>query len=167
MIKDLGSFTGIRISIATIKAFADSLNIPTVGITSLESLAYNISEDGLICSLVDAKNSNAYYSLFRYENSKYTIIKEPQASTISDILLDLSKLSEIITFVGDGVLAYRDEIKEKISNLNMSNSELNAYSLGKAGYTKFLLTSTSENILPEYLKRPQAEIQLEEKTKCK
>ena len=50
-----GSFTGIRIGIATIKAFADAKNIPVVGVTSLESLAYNITESGLIVSLIDAK----------------------------------------------------------------------------------------------------------------
>ena len=38
-----GSFTGVRIGIATIKAFADVKNIPVVGISSLESLAYNVS----------------------------------------------------------------------------------------------------------------------------
>ena len=56
-----GSFTGIRIGIATIKAFADAKNIPVVGVTSLESLAYNITESGLIVSLIDAKNENVYF----------------------------------------------------------------------------------------------------------
>ena len=37
-----GSFTGVRIGIATIKAFADVKKIPTIGVTSLESLAYNV-----------------------------------------------------------------------------------------------------------------------------
>lgn len=167
MIKVLGSFTGIRISIATIKAFADSLNIPTVGVTSLESLAYNLDEEGLICSLIDAKHSNVYYSLFKLENYNYAEIEEATSSTVSDVLSSLSKYNEKITFVGDGSKVYEDEIKENIVNCEISKTELNAYSLGKAGYVKFLKTSSSEEILPAYLKRPQAEIQLEEKEKCK
>ena len=53
--KGPGSFTGIRIGIGTALAFQDSLDIPCVGISSLESLAYNINREGIICSLIDAK----------------------------------------------------------------------------------------------------------------
>ena len=53
-----GSFTGVRIGIATAKAFADSKNIPTVGVSSLEALAHNLNQDGLICSLINANNGN-------------------------------------------------------------------------------------------------------------
>ena len=45
-----GSFTGIRIGVSTCKAFSDSLNIPCVGVSSLEVLAYNIKDDGIIMS---------------------------------------------------------------------------------------------------------------------
>ena len=65
-----GSFTGIRIGLATIKAFADAKNIPVTGVTSLESLAYNVEQTGLIVSLIDAKNDNVYYSLY----SPYTYL---------------------------------------------------------------------------------------------
>ena len=40
-----GSFTGIRIGVATVKAFADSLNIPCSGISSLKALAYNLIDE--------------------------------------------------------------------------------------------------------------------------
>ena len=43
-----GSFTGIRIGISTVKAFSDAKNIPVTGVTSLESLAYNIQSTCLI-----------------------------------------------------------------------------------------------------------------------
>ena len=57
-----GSFTGLRIGIATVKAFSDSLNIPCVGITSLEAYAHSVKQDGLICSTIDCKNNNCYFS---------------------------------------------------------------------------------------------------------
>ena len=56
-----GSFTGIRIGVATCKAFSDSLNIPCIGISSLEVLAYNAKNDGIICSTIDCKNDNCYF----------------------------------------------------------------------------------------------------------
>ena len=60
-----GSFTGIRIGIATVKAFNDSLNIPCIGISSLEALAYNINNNSsLVCSILDSKNDNCYFALY-------------------------------------------------------------------------------------------------------
>ena len=62
--KGPGSFTGIRIGVGTVLAFRDSLNIKCLGISSLEALAYNVNTNGLVCSLIDAKNNNIYFGLF-------------------------------------------------------------------------------------------------------
>ena len=60
-----GSFTGIRIGVSTAKALAVVNNIPVVGVTSLEGLAYNIKKDtGIICSLIDANNHQVYCGIF-------------------------------------------------------------------------------------------------------
>lgn len=70
-----GSFTGVRIGIASIKAIAKVTNKKIFGATSLELLAI----DGIkkcsftpkyILSLMDARNQRAYYNLYKYENSK-------------------------------------------------------------------------------------------------
>ena len=72
-----GSFTGIRIGVATAKAFSDSLNIQAIGISSLEALAYNVKENGVICSLIDAKNDNVYVSVFENINGNYILKISP------------------------------------------------------------------------------------------
>ena len=60
-----GSFTGLRIGIATAKAFSDSKHIKLTAVNSLEGLAYNINTNSnIICSLIDAKNDNVYYGIF-------------------------------------------------------------------------------------------------------
>ena len=149
-----GSFTGIRIGVATVKAFSDSLNIPCIGISSLEVLAYNIKDDGIICSTIDCKNDNCYFALFELVNNNYTLLEEPCAKSVIEVLdLLASKYSnKKINFIGDGISS-----KSTDFNLDVEN-------LGIAGYNKFKNNNfIGEDILPLYLKKPQAQKQLEEK----
>ena len=76
-----GSFTGVRIGVATIKAFSDITGKPIVPVSSLESLAYN-AEQPLVCSLIDAKNDNVYFGLF--EN--YESVVPFECKNINEIL---------------------------------------------------------------------------------
>ena len=59
-----GSFTGIRIGLATVKAFCDVYDKPCVPVSSLEALAFSCSDDGVVCSLIDAKHENVYVGIF-------------------------------------------------------------------------------------------------------
>ena len=100
--KGPGSFTGIRIGIATIKAFHDSLSIPCVGVNSLETLAHSIQEDGFIVSLLDCKNDNCYFTLYELKDGKYIEVIAPTAESIENTLnLCQQKIesNQTITFV--------------------------------------------------------------------
>ena len=112
--KGPGSFTGIRIGVGTVLAFKDSLNIPCVGISSLESLAYNIDSDGIICSLIDAKNNNVYFGVFEKKNNIVTQLEELSFKTIKEIIPILKKYDKI-NFVGDGSIIHKEYL---LSNLN-------------------------------------------------
>ncbi|MGN1297038.1 MAG: tRNA (adenosine(37)-N6)-threonylcarbamoyltransferase complex dimerization subunit type 1 TsaB [Clostridia bacterium] len=173
-----GSFTGIRIGIATVKAFKDSLDIPCIGISSLESLAYNIKdnikENELICSLIDCKNDNCYFALYEKKNTLLENLIEPQAESIESCLSILKSYCEdtltnsSLTFIGDGSTVFQNKIKEVFLHANFANSSLNilsSYSLGLAGLDKYQCNADIQEILPLYLKKPQAQRQLEEKEK--
>lgn len=151
-----GSFTGIRIGVSTVKAFSDSLNIPCVGISSLEVLAYNAKNDGLICSTIDCKNDNCYFALYELIDGIYTVLEVPCAKTVSEVLdlLNTKYADKSIEFVGDGIPS------------KSTNCYLNVENLGIAGHKKFIAyNNIGENVLPLYLKKPQAQRQLEEKLK--
>lgn len=161
--KGPGSFTGIRIGVATTKAFSDSLNIKAIGISSLEALAYNVKDDGVICSLIDAKNENAYIGVFEKISDNYIIRRNFSAESISDILNEFKDAQYSITFVGDGAIAYKEQILKVLPNsLFVENNELSAYNLGLAGLKHFQ-NERFDDVLPLYLRKPQAERMLENK----
>ena len=162
-----GSFTGIRIGVATVKAFSDSLGIPSVGISSLECLAYAVKKDGLICSMIDCKNNNCYYALYELKNNSYTLLEIPKADSVENCLkfLNYKYSNSIITFVGDSVL-YKDIIEKMSKNFVLHNNTtdmIDVYHLGIAGIIKYNSYGKDDNLLPLYLKKPQAQRQLERK----
>ena len=164
-----GSFTGIRIGIATMKAFADVKNIPTVGVTSLESLAYNVDENSTICPIIDCKNNNVYTALFELNDNTYSQIGENIADTIEHALENCEKYAKAqITFIGDGSILHKDLITEKFADKDIKFSDKNmqsSVSLAKCAYDKYLKGQygDSSNISPLYLRKSQAERALIEK----
>ena len=158
MVLVLGSFTGIRIGIATAKAIGYALSIPLVGITSLETLCYSCPVNTLTCSLIDAKNSHVYCGLFN-ENGEQ--ILDFMADDIS-ICLDKLKSYTNICFVGSGSDLHKSLIESNFGTCSfISNVEQSSYSLGKCAYKKIVSKSNcikNENtLLPLYLRKSQAE----------
>ena len=166
--KGPGSFTGIRIGVGTVLAFQDSLNIPCVGINALEALAYNISQGGFICSLIDARNNNVYYGLFKHSANEYSQIGTLEFKTIDDAISTLKSQADLnatIYFVGDGAVTNKTVIEENIPNcIFAEKNDLSSYSLGVAGYNTYI-KNRQTSVMPLYLRKSQAERALEEKQK--
>ncbi len=166
-----GSFTGIRIGVATVKAFSDSRDIPVAGITSLESLSYLVEENGYIFPIIDAKNENVYAAGYKVDNNNHLVKIDGFADSIKNTLDNfLTFLSSeninnsdcSITFVGDGAENYRDIISEKFDQFNIifsKQNEQNAVALAKCAYNKYLNNQigNSDTVFPVYLRKSQAE----------
>ena len=165
--KGPGSFTGIRIGISTIKAFCDVTNKPSIGISSLTSLAYLSNFEGLICSLIDAKNDNVYYGLFEHKNETYTQVGELLADSIYNVTEILKLCNKPVSFVGNGSIIYKDVVESILKENAIIPSDtkycnLNAYHTGLAAYDAFNKNELAL-LSPLYLKKSNAERELEEK----
>ncbi|MBE7030833.1 MAG: tRNA (adenosine(37)-N6)-threonylcarbamoyltransferase complex dimerization subunit type 1 TsaB [Ruminococcaceae bacterium] len=101
-----GSFTGLRIGIATVKTFAQVCNKPVVGVSSLEALVnqLSVSDGTLVCPVIDARRDRIYSALF----DGYNRLQEDRACCIGEVLEELK--GKKVLFVGDGALAHREEI---------------------------------------------------------
>jgi len=159
-----GSFTGLRIGMATAKTFAQALNKPIIGISSLEAVAQNFSfTDDIICPIMDARRNEVYNAL--YKNGRETV--SPRALHIDELLDELR--DENVIFAGDGVLIHRDRI---LKNKNWCIAPEHLI-LPKASSLAFAALKRAQNndyddlynLDPIYLRKCQAEREREEKIK--
>lgn len=151
---DHGSFTGIRIGISTVKAIADSLNIPVIGVSSLEALAYNVQSNNydIICSLIDARNNQVYCAIF---NKNFELLENYLASDINNIIPIINKYKNI-AFVGDGAIAHQELLN--FSNFNYENI-IHSKMISLCAYSKFKKNNilSADTLSPMYLRPSQAE----------
>lgn len=120
-----GSFTGIRIGIATIKSLCYALDKPIVGVSTLEAIAYNLRwTEGLICPILDARRNESYGAIFR-GGDKWQRLSDDSCLPIETFLASVTQsgkehFAEIengrtfslqYTFVGDGLETYADAVQ--------------------------------------------------------
>lgn len=150
----LGSFTGIRIGVSSVKAMAESLHIPVVSVSSLEALAYNVSNINCdtICSLIDARNNQVYCGIFSKE---YNLLENYIADDINYVIKILEKYNNI-TYVGDGAITHKNLLN--IKDFPYENT-IHAENISKCAYNKYKnnILETADKITPLYLRKSQAE----------
>lgn len=120
-----GSFTGIRIGIATIKSLCYALDKPIVGVSTLETIAYNLRwNEGLICPILDARRNEVYGAIFR-GGDEWQRLSDDSCLPIETFLASITESGEAhiteiengralllqCTFVGDGLETYADAVR--------------------------------------------------------
>ena len=164
-----GSFTGLRIGMATAKAMAHVNNIPLIGVNSLEILGANMDLcNRNICSILDAQRNQVYMNKYILKDDKITELEEISIKPIDELLEEISSSNEDWVLVGEAVYKYKEKIEE-ISNITIpspANNITKASTLCFVARDKMLANGqvyNCYNINPMYIRKSQAEEQYEEK----
>lgn len=152
-----GSFTGVRIGIASIKAIAKVTNKKIFGTTSLELLAI----DGIkkctftpkyVLSLMDARNQRAYYNLYKYENSRLESLDFSGNDYAKDIIANVQNmnLEDLLIVIDNNSninlenVAVADLDLKNIFELDMTNELFDYLNLDAMYYRKSEAERTTE-----------------------
>ncbi|MEH7381984.1 tRNA (adenosine(37)-N6)-threonylcarbamoyltransferase complex dimerization subunit type 1 TsaB [Bacillus sp. JJ1533] len=107
-----GSYTGVRIGVTIAKTLAWSLQIPLVGVSSLEVVAANGRYfNGYISPLFDARRGQVYTGLYQYEGETLTCIEEDKIILLSEWLEELKKKETPVLFNGNDVVIHKKQIE--------------------------------------------------------
>ena len=143
-----GSYTGLRIAVATAKTLAHTLNIELIGMSSLLSLVPR-QQEGLLVPLMDARRNNVYAGF--YENAKPVM---PEAHLSFAEVLEKVTDAERVTFVGE-VGPFVEQIQEQLPQASYQETLPNAANLALWAWDK--KADSLHDFVPNYLKRVEAE----------
>lgn len=143
-----GSYTGLRVAVATAKTLAYTLQIDLIGVSSLQSLV-PAGLSGRVVPLIDARRNSVYAGV--YENGRAT--QADQYWVFEELLASLSG-QENLTFVGE-VTNFVEQINQVFPEAAIQTSLPSAYQLAVIGQDLPAVEVTSFE--PAYLKRVEAE----------
>lgn len=159
-----GSFTGVRIGVATVKGLAFNDDIPCYSVSTLEAIAYNfVDKNAVVCAVMDARRMQFYNALFRVQNGKVERLCDDRAISIEDLRNELKQYDKVI-IAGDGAkLCFQNIELENCALADENRIYQNAVGVAKAAQNKNAISPKA--LMPVYLRQSQAERELKLKLK--
>ena len=116
--KGPGSYTGVRIGVTIAKTLAWTLNIPLVGISSLEILASGVSRyfDGYVSPLFDARRGQVYTGLYQNQSNELLAVKEDRLVMLAEWAESLKESGQSILFIGNDLPLHQAAIEAALGS---------------------------------------------------
>lgn len=160
-----GSFTGVRIGVATAKGLAFLHQTPCIPVSTLEAIAYNFAdgEDTVVCAVMDARRMQFYNALFRIESGAVKRLTPDRAIAIEDLRRELEAYDSVV-IAGDGAKLCAAHIGLPQCHLAPEALEYqNAVAVAMAAQQAEAIPP--RQLMPTYLRPSQAERELKLKMK--
>lgn len=155
-----GSFTGLRIGMAEAKGLCWALEIPVIGVSTLEAMAFGGPDmDGtMLCCAMDARRGQVYNALFTVKDGKPVRLTGDRAISLAALEPELISYKTPWVLLGDGAqLCYNTLDKDKLT-LHLAPEPLRLQSARGVGLAAFGRPGQSvDALLPVYLRLSQAE----------
>jgi tRNA threonylcarbamoyladenosine biosynthesis protein TsaB len=154
-----GTFTGLRIGVATARALANARGLPLVGISTLESLARNAAADHpdhpTVAAVLDARRGEVFAATFRRGEPQLA----PAALDPGALAKVLAEQAETPLAIGDGAVAFRAVLEASGALIPEDHAELHRVTaINHCVLARNRRGGDPSEVLPQYLRLPDAEI---------
>ena len=152
-----GTFTGLRIGVATARSLAQARGIPLTGVSSLAALAAGAGDaDGAILAALDAKRAEVFAALFGPDGRQ---IWPASVSSAEELAVRVAELPVPPLSVGDGSVRFRDRLEAAGALVPAGDDpvhRLRARHVCRLG--ALAPPQRPDEIEPNYLRRPDADL---------
>lgn len=154
-----GTFTGLRIGIATARALATAAKLPLVGVSTLESLAVaartEADKDDAVLAVLDARRGEAFAAAWKNEEP----VLAPAALAPEALAEAARELGPGTVAVGDGALAFRAVLEAAGAFVPVDGSNLHRVTAAvHAEIARARPAADRDDVDPEYIRLPDAEL---------
>ena len=159
-----GSFTGLRIGLATAKGLSFAWGVPLVGVETPRSLAWNFVDSAkAVCPLIDAQKGDVYAALYTWQDG---VLREERAVTVlpaADVIASCAEGGRAVVFCGDGALKFASAITAAgprctLAPPHMVSPRAGALAMAAAGRFAAGDTDDCMTLTPAYKRRSEAEV---------
>lgn len=163
-----GSFTGLRIGLATAEALAYSWNIPLVGVNTLKALAYNIAIEKIrLACILDAQRGNYYLAQFEWEDNELVQKSEVEVISKANLLEKMALVDKPVLILGESKKIVVNELPKNVKIASTILKMPKGVSVALVAEKEYKENEHVKNdffgLEPYYIRRSQAEVMLEEK----
>lgn len=159
-----GSFTGLRIGLATAKAICYGLNIPIVGVPTTEALAWHYPvEEIRVMPFIDAQKGNVYTALYQWQAGEPKELAPVAVHTLDEALGLAAAQPATVAAVGDMVMKKLAQRENLPANLLIPPAHMvmpRAATVAMAGLNRLSKNQLDNvmNLEPVYIRRSEAEV---------
>lgn len=160
-----GSFTGLRIGVATAKGLCLAAGKPLIAVPTLEAMAWSVWDArDLVCPILDARRAQVYAALYAYDDARQMIcLQEAQVVEISTVCDWIRAEGRPALFLGDGVPVQEERLRAELGEqavlapAHLARQQAAAVASLGLEYFRAGKIADADSFAPEYLRISQAE----------